>query len=98
MSARDKLMRLAADLHVRTDAALIGASQRAFSVARDIVPVRTGALRASLSLRREGKSYVLSACRPYALYVEFKKPYLRPAGKEAALPNAVKQACKEAIK
>ncbi len=98
MSARDKLLRLAADLRERADEALTRASQRAFSVARDVVPVRTGALRASLSLRREGKSYVLSACRPYALYVEFKKPYLRPAGEAAALPDAVQKACKEAIK
>lgn len=98
MSARDKLLRLAADLHVRADAALTRASQRTFSVTRDVVPVRTGALRASLSLRREGKSYILSACRPYALYVESRKPYLRPAGEAAALPDAVQKACKEAIK
>ena len=98
MSAPARLRRLAADFRSQTDAALTYAAQKALSAARDAVPVRTGALRASLSLRREGKSAVLSARRPYALYVEMKKPYLRPAGKAAGLSDAVKQAYKEAKK
>ena len=98
MSAPACLRRLAADFRSQTDAALTLAAQKALSAARDAVPVRTGALRASLSLRREGKSAVLSARRPYALYVEMKKPYLRPAVKAAGLSDAVKQAYKEAKK
>ena len=98
MSAPARLRRLAADFRSQTDAALTYAAQKALSAALDAVPVRTGALRASLSLRREGKSAVLSARRPYALYVEMKKPYLRPAVKAAGLSDAVKQAYKEAKK
>ena len=81
MSAPARLRRLAADFRSQTDAALTLAAQKALSAARDAVPVRTGALRASLSL-----------------YVEMKKPYLRPAVKAAGLSDAVKQAYKEAKK
>ena len=98
MSAPARLRRPAAALRNLTDAALTRSARKALSAARDAAPVRSGALRASLSLRREGKSAVLSARRPYALYVEMKKPYLRPAVKAAALSDAVKQAYKEAKK
>lgn len=47
--------------------------------ARRLVPVRTGALRDSLKIRKAGNALTVGTNLPYAASVEFKvKPFLRP--------------------
>ncbi len=74
------------------------AVQTAHQHARSIVPVRTGALKASLTLRTEDQSARFMARRYYAVYVEYKKPYLRPAAQAADYPNRLGRLMKEVLK
>lgn len=63
------------------------AAVNAFNEARRIVPVDTGALRASIYYRIKGAAAWVGATMHYALYVEYgtrnpnypAQPYLRPA-------------------
>jgi HK97 gp10 family phage protein len=82
------LNNLITTLPARVDAiAARGAGQTAKS-ARALVPVRTGALRASIRVERSGVGHAVRAgggAVDYAAYVEFgtrrmaARPYLRPA-------------------
>lgn len=47
--------------------------------AKEIVPVKTGALRDSIYLEKKQGEAVIGEHTHYGIYVEFKKPYLRPA-------------------
>lgn len=65
------------------------AAQAAYSAAREACPVRTGALRGSITLSISGDRAVISAGRDYGIYVELgtenspPKPFMS-AGIEAA--------------
>ncbi len=87
-------------------AALTAARDAAEDAARramDIVPVRTGALRASIAAIRTPGGAKAVAARPYAVFVELgtwrsaPHPYLLPAAREAAYPARAARAAKEAI-
>lgn len=59
--------------------------------ARQLAPVRTGQLRASINAEAQGETrFVIGASAPYATYVEYgtskmaAQPYLRPAIEEYA--------------
>lgn len=73
------------------------AARAAYGQARVIVPVRTGALKASLSVRQDDKGARLAAERPYAGYVERKKPYLLPAAQSAGYPGLAARVWKEKL-
>ena len=87
-----------AALSVARDAAADGVR-----TAKTIVPVRTGALRASIAWEPLPNGARLLAARPYALYVEAgtcraaAQPYLLPAARMASYPARAAQAAKEAL-
>lgn len=68
--------------------------------AKRIVPVRTGALRDSLKIRKTGNSLTIGTNLPYANSVEFKvKPFLRPVieSKDKEIIEAVRQEYKKRV-
>ena len=79
------------------------ASERALQSARSSAPVRTGALRASLTAEPLPCGAALRTACPYALQVERgalrtpARPFLAPAFREANYPALICQALKEAI-
>lgn len=85
---RQKLRALIADLPARADAIARQGAEHAAESARALVPVRTGALRASIRAERTSTGHAVRAgggAVDYAAYVEFgtrrmaARPYLRPA-------------------
>ncbi|NLF28276.1 MAG: HK97 gp10 family phage protein [Clostridiales bacterium] len=69
--------------------AVSDAAGAACGVARELVPVDTGRLRASIGVRAEGLGAAVYATAAYALYVELgagspAQPYLGPAFQRAA--------------
>jgi HK97 gp10 family phage protein len=85
---RQKLRALIAELPARADAIAGRGAGHAAKSARALVPVRTGALRASIRAERTDAGHAVRAgggAVDYAAYVEFgtqrmaAQPYLRPA-------------------
>jgi len=82
--------RMPRELRAALGEALRKAGERAYSVSRARVPVRTGRLRASIGLTKAGElKYRVRASAPYSRFVEFgtrrmkARPYMRPAREEA---------------
>ena len=94
-------------LSVRAARALQGAVEDAgaetLSAARDIVPVRTGRLKASLYMQPEETACRVAATAPYAVFVEWgtrymsPRPFLLPAAREADFFARAARAVKEIL-
>ena len=80
------------------------AAQQTADYARQVVPVRTGRLKASISAGEEGKNFKTQVDCPYAVYVEMgtrfmtARPYLRPGVQRADYVSLAAQAWKEKLK
>ena len=87
-----------------SDDAALAAAKAALSIARSLSPVRTGRLRDSLRAEPTKNGAALTACCPYAVYVELgaryapAQPFLTPALRAAAYPALLARSLKEAIK
>ncbi len=84
----DELVKNLSDMPAKIVTELVSAAEvgqaRVVNAARRIVPVRTGALQASIGAGRiliddKAVSAEVVAAMPYATYVEKRKPYLGPA-------------------
>ena len=101
------LRRLSA-LQGRLEAAALSAAdaaaREAVQAARSLVPVRTGALRASIRVQPLSNGAVVEAARPCAFLVEAgslrvpARPYLLPAARLADFPGRAARACQEVLK
>lgn len=81
----DKLDKVIAALPSSASYATELAADAVVSKAKSLVPVRTGALRDSITKAGGGASWIVTATQHYAAFVEFgtrfmsARPYLRPA-------------------
>ncbi len=85
------LRRMLTALPAAANAAVAAAGEETLRAARSLVPVRSGRLRASLTLREDG---VYTRC-PYAGPVEFSTPYLAPAVHAQSFEQRMRAALKE---
>ncbi len=107
MKDLSRLIRRLSMLPDALNAAALAAAQdaaaEAVRTAKALVPVRTGALRASISATKTANGAMIRAARPYALYVELgtrraaPHPYLLPAAREASFPDRAARAAKEVL-
>lgn len=70
---------------------------RALGAAKAACPVRSGRLKNSLLVRREGERAAVVAGAPYAGVVEKKHPFLRPSLNDAECLNAAQNALRKAV-
>ena len=79
------------------------AASEAVEIAQSLVPVRTGALKASIAAEPLPNGAQILASRPYAAAVELgslhtaPQPYLLPAAREADYPARTARAVKEVL-
>lgn len=84
--------------------AALEAAKATESAARAAVPVRTGALRASIAARSDGDQAQVTASKLYAACVEngthrtAARPYLWPAARQNDYVRRVARACQEVLK
>ena len=101
LSHLDSLVHLAG--RAARESSLQAAEQTA-AYARQVVPVRTGRLKASIAAGEEGEKGRVRAICPYAAYVEMgtrfmtARPYLRPGVQRAEYPKLAARAWKERLK
>ena len=80
------------------------AAEQTAAYARQVVPVRTGRLKASIAAGEEGEKRMVRVICPYASYVEMgtrfmaARPYLRPGVQRADYQKLAAQAWKERLK
>lgn len=77
--------------------AALEAARAAAAEARTLSPVRTGALRASISASSLPRGAAAAASVPYAGFVEKKQPYLAPALEQADYAARAARALKEGL-
>ena len=79
------------------------AAAQAVQIAQGLVPVRTGALKASIAAETLPDGALIRAERPYAAVVELGSlhsaphPYLLPAARQADFPARAARAAKEVL-
>lgn len=102
-SALSRLAALPAQAQGALQSAALSSARQAAEAARNACPVRTGALRASLSAQSLDQGAQVSAARPYAALVEMgslhrpPQPFLLPAARGSDYPRLAAQALKEVI-
>ncbi len=107
MNALFQLIRRFSALSEALRAAALSAAQgtahEAAKTAQALVPVRTGALKASIAAEPLPNGALIRANQPYAAAVELgslravPQPYLLPAAREADYPARAAQAAKEVL-
>ena len=103
-AALRRLSGLPEALSLAARSAAEAAADQAVHTARQLVPVRTGALRASISAAPHPQGALLRADRPYALPVEIghgrtaAHPYLVPAARWADYPARAVRAVQEVLR
>ena len=107
MNALSQLIRCFSALPEAFRAAALSAAQdaahEAAKTAQSLVPVRTGALKASIAAEPLPNGALIRASRPYAATLELgslraaPQPYLLPAAREADYPARAAQAAKEVL-
>ena len=108
MTGLDAALRRLSALPERLEAAALSAAdaaaREAVQAARSLVPVRTGALRASIRVQPLSNGASAEAAQPYAFLVEAgstrvpARPYLLPAARLADYPRRAARACQEVLK
>ncbi len=73
------------------------AAENAYQKAYAACPVRTGALRASISIKVENDGFILSASAPYVEIAERNTPFLKTAMEENDFMQTMMQSIREEI-
>ena len=95
------LSRLAAlppRVQAAAERACLEAARAAADQARQAAPIRTGALRASISAKGRGESAQAIASVPYAGIVESRTPFLSPSAQSADFSARLARALKEGLR